>query len=437
MTAGYDKVIWAEGILLGQQHFQQWEKFQQCDQQFRRQLLAPEEWGLIKLEVAEQDLISNKFIVRECQLIYSNGLLVNYQAAASALVCQLPENYNEKKLDIYLGVPINEQAVGITGYQLNNIQTTWLTNYLNVADIYDQNRTREVLCAKLNLKLIAGVDSSGQYRTLKIAELIKNENNQFILDKTFIPASMLVQSSPYLVDLIAKIISEIHAKWQALVNRYSDNVDLVKLIILQILSSSIAHLSELKLKPCTHPRQIFSELRLLAANLMPFTNDDPKDIPQYRHEYLSLCFSEIEHIVRKALSAALPTSTAKISLIRKNDTLYCAENIDNTLLQQSDFFIAVYNPVLDTKWIDHFAQQIKVGCCSSIDRLIASAIVGVRVSHIQHPPAKLTIKPGYEYFYLEPFGVFWNAIKEERSLAVFLPTLFKDATVELVTTPRG
>jgi type VI secretion system protein ImpJ len=144
----------------------------------------------------------------------------------------------------------------------------------------------------------------------------------------------------------------------------------------------------------------------------------------------------MEDIIKKLLQAAMPTSMAKVSLTRKSDTLYYVENIDTALLQQGDFFVAVYHSSQDVRWIDQFVKQVKLGCYSGIDRLIASATVGVRVTHTQHPPAKLAIKPGYEYFYLEPVGAFWSAIKEERSLAIFLPIAFKEAVVELVTTPK-
>lgn len=434
MNYGFKKIVWAEGVLLSQQHFQQWEAAWEHDKKTRHLLLAPDVWGFGELEVEEGELVNNRFLVKRFQAIFPDGFLIDYQDNAAVLSYELPEN---QKLSIYLGVPINEQVSGITGYHDVKLQAAWLAEYLTVADYYDSSRVHEVLCAKLNVQLLSSLDNLAQYKVLKIAEVIKNETNQFVLDNTFIPSVMHVNSSPLLMNWITKISNEILAKWQALTCRYTDNVDSINLLILTILSETIGYLSDARQRRETSPCEVFARLRQFAAKLAPLARIDPISIPHYKHDDLRLCFTSLGENISELLSMVMPAGLAKVNLLRRSDTLYYAENIDINLLQKADFFLAVHNPSQDAKWIDQLVRQVKISCLSGIDRLIASAMLGVNVSHQQNLPAKIAIKPGCEYFYLEPNGLFWIGVREERSLAVFLPTVFKDAKVELVVVSKS
>ena len=77
------KVIWAEGVMLGQQHFQQWEKYYQRQQRLLYMAINPLHWGLIDLQLDVEALLNNKILVKKCSAIFPHGMLVNFDATDS------------------------------------------------------------------------------------------------------------------------------------------------------------------------------------------------------------------------------------------------------------------------------------------------------------------------------------------------------------------
>jgi len=351
MRTSLRKVIWAEGVLLGQQHFQQWDNYYQAKQQIYNQSIAPLAWGLIGLQIDEEALLNSQFRIKHCTAIYPNGWLINFNAAEdSILSCKLSNN---EKTSIYLCVAINQNVSGITGYQKSEQMPTWQADYQIVRDAYDKNREREVLFGKLNLQLLQEHESREQFHYLKIAEVLNNGENSFQLITDFIPPIVQIQASPALLDMLTRL--------------------------LEIISAKIRVLNE------------------------------------HHHE---------QNHVRQILNSA------------ESDALYMVDSIDSSLLNQADFFIAVYFPADNTIWIDQFARQAKIGSHQIIESIITSALSGVKITHTQRPPNKLSVKPGFEYFYLEQIGDFWEQIKQDKSLAIFVPNNFIKATIELITVEK-
>ena len=78
-----------------------------------------------------------------------------------------------------------------------------------------------------------------------------------------------------------------------------------------------------------------------------------------------------------------------------------------------------------------------MGARESLESIVASALPGVTLTHSQRPPNKLPVKAGYEYFYLEPRGEFWEGIQAERALGVFLAQEFTSATLEFISVGKS
>jgi len=430
MRTSLRKVIWAEGVLLGQQHFQQWDNYYQAKQQIYNQSIAPLAWGLIGLQIDEEALLNSQFRIKHCTAIYPNGWLINFNAAEdSILSCKLSNN---EKTSIYLCVAINQNVSGITGYQKSEQMPTWQADYQIVRDAYDKNREREVLFGKLNLQLLQEHESREQFHYLKIAEVLNNGENSFQLITDFIPPIVQIQASPALLDMLTRLLEIISAKIRVL-NEHHHEQNHVR----QILNSAFVHLQHIAKHPVAHPEQLFIILSNLAAQLGIFIDEfSLSNLPSYQHEQLTMVFGQLKKILNNLLDAIMPNKMASIKLRRESDALYMVDSIDSSLLNQADFFIAVYFPADNTIWIDQFARQAKIGSHQLIESLITSALSGVKITHTQRPPNKLSVKPGFEYFYLEQIGDFWEQIKQNKSLAIFVPNNFIKATIELITVEK-
>jgi type VI secretion system protein ImpJ len=431
------KVIWAEGILLGQQHFQQLDNYFQAQQRIYTQCIAPLAWGLITLKIDEDALLNNQFRIKQCTAIYPNGLLVDYDANENQLLsCQLSATC-EKKLAIYLCLPINQQVLGITGYRQSQQSATWVADYQNTADIYDGDKQREVLFGKLNLQLLQEHESREQFHSLKIAELINIGESRYQLVTDYIPPTVHIQAITYLQTILTRLLEIIEAKIRVLNERRFEQDDATKILLLQILNGAFVQLQHIAKHLQTHPERLFVTLTNLTSQLGAFNNDfSLHSLPNYQHEQLTARFTQLNDILVNLLDSVMPTRMISIKLRRESDSLYVVDSIDSSLFERTDFFIAVYFPAQDTKWIDQFARQIKVASHKVIENIITSALSGVNIVHTQRPPNKLSVKPGYEYFYLEQAGPFWDQIKQDKNLGIFLPFDFIKATIELVTVQK-
>jgi type VI secretion system protein ImpJ len=430
MQVNLRKVIWAEGVLLGQQHFQQWDNYYQTREQIYNQSIAPFAWGLIDLQIDEEALLNSQFRIKHCTAIYPNRTLINFNASEdSILSCKLT---NHEKTAIYLCVPINQNVSGITGYQHSEQIPTWHADYQIITDIYDNDREREILFGKLNLQLLQEHESREQFHYLKIAEVLNNGDNGHQLIASFIPPIVQIKTSSALLNMITRLLEIISAKIRVLKENHEQNQ------IRQILNSSFINLQHMAKHPAAHPERLFIILSKLTAELGIFVDDfSLSDLPNYQHEQLTKVFNQLHNLLNNLLDAIMPNKMASIKLRRESDALYMVDSIDSSLLNQTDFFIAVYFPADNTTWIDQFARQAKIGSHQVIQSLITSALSGVKIVHIQRPPNKLSVKPGFEYFYLEQIGDFWEQIKQDKSLAIFVPNNFIKATIELVTVGKG
>lgn len=437
-----NKPVWAEGVLLGQQHFQQWQNYIEHYQWLQLRIATTYNWGLQQLEIDEEILSFGEFRIKKCVAIFPNGKVINYKENSTKhLSCKLT-NDNNQMMTVYLAVANNEAVTDITGY--GSIKhAAWTADYQVVADLYDVNRSREVMFAKQNLQLFCNDIEATQFHYIKIAEVIKKADEQYHLVKEFIPPLTCLKATTVMVEYLRVIVELISAKTNTIQTRRQQfqgdaiefgQSDLTHFLLLLTLNNSLVVLQHVARDLTLTPQYLYIELVKLAGSLCSFSlTQNVLAIPSYQHADLYGTFTKLKELLRSLLNEVLPTHIATLRLHREQDTLYCVENIDSLIFNKVAFFIAV-NYLSDTPdWITLFVKQIKLSARSNIHILINSALTGVKIVHVQRPPHKLPIKAGYEYFYIEPNGEFWQQIQQERSMALFLPYHFVKAHIELIT----
>lgn len=436
------KVIWAEGIFLGQQHFQQWDLYLEKQQKQLWQAQGLFNWGLLNLQVDEEALLNKQFSVRKLTAILSNGQFVHYDRMEDeGLSCIILGGVTATA--IYLGVPLNQQIIGMMGYPTTNSTAKWKAEYRPVRDLYDINREREVLFGKLNLVLLTEQSPREGFHCLKIAEVVTAPNGEFELVKTFVPALLKIKASVYLQEIITRIAELSSAKIRVLNQRREQfrgepnqfgQSDLEHFLLLQTLNRSFPLLRHYLQNLDTHPHPVYLTFLELAGALCAFSTEiNAAQLPAYQHENLATTFGSLDKLLQDLLEKVMPTRINPLKLRRESEHLYLIDNIEASILNKTQFYLAVFFQSEDAQWIIQFGRQIKVGAAPAINSIVTSALPGVKVTHVQRSPTKLTIKAGYEYFYLEPIGNFWEQVKAERSLGIFLPFGFIKANLELVT----
>lgn len=437
------KVIWAEGIFLGQQHFQAWEEYFEEYQHQQSRRLHPLSWGVLSLEVEEKGLANGRFQLRECAAVFPDGRYVTFDGGEDRpLMCELSGRAGET-VDIWLALPANQDVEGISGYPRKGRLCGWRADYRQVSDRYDGQREREVLLARSNLYLLSGEESRESFFSLKIAEVVGEGDGTWKLREEFIPPVARIGASARLRSALGRMVEMVSGRMRQL----QDNSRKIAggpaefarrepagLLLLQLLNGALPRLNHFIHHPDLHPERLYLLCARLVGELSTFSTDfDAASIPPYRHDRLGELFGDLEKALGTLLNFSAPTRAASLRLTRENESIYSIAGLDPQMLGRSTFFLEVLHEADDPAWISDFARQVKVCSRGVIDMVIATALPGVRLLHTQRPPAQLAVKSGCEYFRLEARGDLWNRIVEEGTLAVFVPGGFTRASVELVS----
>ena len=81
--------------------------------------------------------------------------------------------------------------------------------------------------------------------------------------------------------------------------------------------------------------------------------------------------------------------------------------------------------------VDAVPIRFKVGAPDDVDKLVLSAMGGVRLSHATQVPAAIPVRPGAHYFALEPRGSLYERMLQAQAMAIYVPSGISDLQIEL------
>ncbi len=435
------RVVWAEGVFLGQQHFQLWDRYHRQELGTRQAALQPFGWGLIDLDFDQDALETRELRIRRCEFLLPNGRLVRYRAAdGESRSVALPESGG--RVEIYVGLSRNDSAGGITGYRERPGNCAWEVAYHDVPDQHDQSRRREVALARPNLMVLRGDETRDQADTLKLIELAPSPEGGWKVNEAFAPALCQIGASEPLLRLVRRIEERLAGRVRVLDERrrrlgsVSDfgPSDLSQFLLLQELRPVQVALAHYAGTRAPHPETVSLEpLRLIGTPGAFHPEAVAPEAPSYAHDGLGATFEACERAIAALLSDALPSQMTGVKLVNETSALRVARDINPDQLRRGTLFLAVRFDSENPSWVSDFARQVKIGAREDVEMILASALQGVPIVHVQRPPNRLPIKSGYEYFRLETGGEFWQRVIDHQSLALFMPKDFIGAQVDVLT----
>ena len=198
------KVVWAEGVLLGQQHLQQFDDYHHARQDFLAKLASPYPWGIKKLVWDEESFLYGKLIIKHCEAIFPHGLIIHYDSRVNTPLSYEFTAAHENRESVYLAIPLSDHINDITGYPHQSGLSGWKAEYQTVLDEQDSEREREVLFAYPNLCLLASKADKNLFYVIKIAEVVKKNIGEYSLEKSFIPSCLVLSASDAVMDFLSK-----------------------------------------------------------------------------------------------------------------------------------------------------------------------------------------------------------------------------------------
>lgn len=426
------KVLWAEGILLGPQHFQYWDNYLQNLQQLTFSHIHTDCWGIAKLQWEDTFLPQGEFRLQRCTALLADGRWVNFDSQfENELSITLPEN-SLQTIKIYLASPKNKYASGISGYPSAEHQPAWCGEYQVVQDEFDSGREREILLGRQNLYLITDEDELAGMSFIQVAELEYNaQQASYRMKRDFIPPVLKINASPGLSSWVAawvsammqflKLLKEQQEKHRHVHNQFGYG-DFIYFNLIKTLSTYLPQLQMIQKAPFVPPLHLYQLCITLIGELRGFTDSplDEPELPAFQLDHLSDVFKGLKNIFDQLIVRVTPANTLDIPLRRVSATEICSPLLDEKELQDKQFCLALYHDDMTEALSHRILTCIKVAAPSRLTRIVSSFIQGIKLTPLASLNKDLLAKRNYHYFALNKEGVEWEEVLKEGTIAFFI-----------------
>lgn len=435
-----NKVIWAEGLLLQPQHFQQQERYFEQLIKLKPSAYSGMEWGLTQLSIDQDALTQGLISLDSAQGLFADGCLFD---APYRDCCPIPLAINEDVANciVYLALPLQQNGKNDADFDTNEAKQN--RYYIQDDDVLD-NTTEKTDCAqvhigKLVLRLVLATDDLTPFVTIPIAKIKEVRSNKHILlDHNFMPTCLQVQGAP----LLSKWLHECH---DLLVSRadmlsarmtniqQAGTTEIADFLLLQTVNRYEPLFAHLCQDHLCHPEKLFLTLLQLMGELSTFTNDQrrPQCQPKYQHDNLWKSFADVFQTIKQALSMVLEQNATRIDLIERQFGIWVGELHDKDLLDDASFILAAVADVPSEDMRSVFPSHVKLAPVEQIRNLVSRALPGISISGVPVAPRQIPYHANYAYFSVDKKHVLWQALKQSAGLGVHIAGEYPGLKLEL------
>lgn len=443
------KVLWTEGTLLSQQHFQQWDEYIDKTSNIIRIACQSETYGILDYAIDESALDTGIFKLTNCSIIFKSGRIYQLGNNEESLIYNIDENITEG-LDIYLSLPINNIAYNISGYpKVESENAAWDVDFQDIRDQYDTDREREIGFVSLNVKLKAYNLNSEDHKKdanekILIARILPRGFKQYYIDENLIPPLVYLKANRQLYNKLINLKDSLEVKTRDLVLRRDEyyasavqfNASVLKTYsLLESFNKTRIKMANVLQRGTVHPQVVYNLLLDFIGSLSAFSNTfmshNVSDF-YYNHDDLAKSFNEVINFIEKIINETFPDRISIFNFSKSRNNLYSTDMISSDELTSLSFFLKVKKHEEADLWIRSFINETKVASETNIDLYLASALPGVEIKHVIKAPTYLSMQSGYEYFSICKQSSAWEDIIEHQSIAVYVSQKFSDYEIDLV-----
>lgn len=439
------KILWGEGLFLRPQHFQQQDAHTEA--QARRILLAanPYAWGIKDLDLDVDSLKNGILRFNRIDAIFANG-----DSFSAPDVDQLPSPLaldaavsEDGATEFYLALH-HFKALGGNAAETasDSSQARYLIVSRERSDLFTDAAEADVATLSQISHIKSASEPRDQFLTLPIVRIRRTSSNGFEADPGFLPPSISLSSAPSLYMLLRRQIDALLAKVDALYGYHrepSKNIiefrsgDIASFWLLHTASSACATLTHLFRNPETSPERLFQELLRLAGGLMTFSKGySLNDLPSYDHAQPAPCFSRIEQILRDLLDTVISTRYFSIALSQIKQAFYTGHLDSEKINADTAFYLSVSAAHPQSEIIESIPLRIKLGAPDDVEKLVLSAMSGVRLTPSAQVPAAIPVRPGACYFELDAHGPLYERMLKAQSVMIYAPESYRDLKIEMI-----
>lgn len=439
------KILWGEGLFLRPQHFQRQDAY--AEDLARKALLAanPYAWGVRDIDLDIESLKNGVLRFNRISAVFPNG---DFFDAPNTDQLPPPLSLHESIGDegggeFYLALHhINIHGGNSTENLAESMQARYLIVPSDTADLYTDAAEADIATLSQIGHLKSGSENRDQFLTMPLIRIRRTSSNGFESDPTFMAPSLQLSSAPNLFMMLRRQIDALLAKVEALYGFHREptkNViefrsgDIASFWLLHTASSACASLTHLLRHPDTSPERLFQELLRLAGGLMTFSKGYTlNDLPVYDHLQPGPGFWRIDQILRDLLDTVISTRYFAIALTQPKPSFYAGHLDSEKIDGETAFYLSVTAAHPQSEIIESIPLRIKLGAPDDVEKLVLSAMSGVRLTHAQQVPGAIPVRPGASYFALDSHGPLYDRMLKAQSVMIYAPESYRDLNIELI-----
>lgn len=442
------KVLWGEGLFLRPQHFQQQDAYHEWRLAHMARLLHPYAWGLQQVQVDTDALRTGMLRLLAVQAVFPDGEPCmapdEDELPQPVALDSLRKELGEGDVVFHLAMsPLRPSGTNMAGTRSEaEGGARYHRHAAQVHDLYTDAVSAELITLRKATRLLPEGSARTHLSSLPVLRLKRTSTGGFELDGRFMPPCLSIDASPALFLHLRRLLDVLQAKADALYGLHrepSKNIiefrsgDVASFWLLHTVSAAMAGLSHLARQPAFHPERLFEKLLELAGALMTFSKTFTlADLPAYNHLSPGPAFNRLDHIVRELLETVISTRCFAVALNETAPSFHQGRLDADQVSAQTRFYLGVSAALSPAELVETVPQRLKVGAPDDVDKLVLSAMPGLRLVHAPQVPAAVPVRPGAFYFGIDVRGPLYERMLGAQAVSIYAPSGIPDLRLELI-----
>jgi type VI secretion system protein ImpJ len=444
------RVLWGEGMFLRPQHFQQQELFIDARMADALRLIHAHPWGVQAILVDSDALAAGSLQLNQLHAVFQDGVQFDAPSAEPLPLTRdlgdLPQLGVETivyaclpALNAFGGNRSDRSADSAKPVRFHSAE-------VSVSDLYTDALETEISALRANVRLMLEPEDRDGHLSLAIARLVKNAAGVWSVDDSFIPPLVAMGGANSLHMLVRRLLDILLVKSQALANSHRERTkniveygssDIASFWLLHTVNRVFPLLNHMARFPQAHPEELYKTLAQFAGELLTFSSSlTLNEIPIYAHNDLTNTFQKLDALIRDLLDTVISSRYLIIPLTNTKPSFHIGKLESERLVDVADFYLSVSSELPAAQVIETVPYKLKVGAPDDVEKILNSALPGVRLSYAAQTPAPIPVRVGNHYFALEPHGAIYERMLKSHSVCIYVPQALIDFKLELIAVFR-
>lgn len=438
------KPLWARGIFMTPQHFQQqalWEQF--ANDQIAR-MASPDAWGVISAALDTQALAIDRLQVARLTARLRDGTFIDSETSdwlpAARSLADVPANV--EAVTVLASVALVDPQGGncVEPGEKSARPRRVTREFVHVVDINGDSK-EEISVERQVVALLFDFEKPDDYVTCPVARLVRTQQGRFDIDETFVPPCLFLSASTRLTQRMRRLSEILTAKSASLAVRRkerSDQIadfavsDVALFWLLHSVNSAWPELARLAQAPDQHPERLYAVLARLAGSLLTFsTTETLQAIPAYNHHAPEPVFVELEELIRALLDAVIPSRVVPIALERMRTSMWRGQIKDERLTVDVDYYLSVRAAMPAHVLLEQVPALCKMGAPDEVEQVVNSALAGIPLKPVSRLPAAIPVRIENQYFAVDSSDPAFARMIAARACQIYVPGSIPEAELEL------